>query len=216
MYNVLKILFTGVVLIMLSGCNSGIKGNGEIVSEHREVASFNQIKLSGGYIIDISQGEKQSVELTGESNILPLIETKIDDDTLTIGCKKDISINPSQDLKIKITTPDIQSLSISGSAKGKISDINNRDFNLEISGSSKIDVQGKSKNMKINISGSGDINAKDMAITGSNIKISGSGKVTLGEVKELNVNIAGSGKIYYGGNPKISQKIAGSGSLIKL
>jgi len=234
MYNVIKNLLAGVMCVMLLGCHSGFKGNGEIVSEKREVSSFNKIELNGGYTIDISQGEKQSVELTGESNILPFLETKIDGGTLIVCCKKGISIKPGKDIKIKIITPVMESLSINGGGKGKVYDLHNRDFNLDLSGSNKIEVQGKSENLKMKISGSGNVDAGEFALTASNINISGSGKVTLGNLKEsnikisgsgkvnlgelekLNVNISGSGTVYYSGNPKISQKISGSGSLIKI
>ena len=65
----------------------------------------------------------------------------------------------------------------------------------------------------ISISGSGNIDALDLASQVAEIRISGSGSIRVNVQQNLDVRISGSGSVKYRGQPQISQSISGSGSV---
>jgi hypothetical protein len=82
-----------------------------------------------------------------------------------------------------------------------------------ISGSGRIHLGGSAFEHRINISGSGDVRAFDLATTNTYVKISGSGNSEVWTTNYLDVIISGSGSVYYRGNPQINANISGSGGV---
>jgi hypothetical protein len=108
---------------------------------------------------------------------------------------------------------DILSIRISGSGE-----INNNivcnNLTANISGAGKINVSGTGKNTNIEISGSGDFNGTEYQTNNADVRISGSGNISIGISEYLKANISGSGSVKYRGTPKIDYSGSGSGSLI--
>ena len=81
--------------------------------ETRDVSAFTKIESGGSADITVTIGEKQSLTIEADDNILPLIETKVNGDKLTIGSHD--SYSPKTDIKITITVPALDSASVHGS-----------------------------------------------------------------------------------------------------
>ena len=72
------LLLLCTIAVSIFSCNTEtINGNGNVVTESRNTGAFTGIKLMGSMNIDVKAGEQQSVEIKGEENILPYIETFI-------------------------------------------------------------------------------------------------------------------------------------------
>ncbi len=71
------------------GGNS-VKGSGIVKNESRNIAGFSSISISIPARLTIVQGETEGVVLEGDDNILPLIETVVDDRQLQIRFKEKI------------------------------------------------------------------------------------------------------------------------------
>jgi hypothetical protein len=85
-----------------------------------------------------------------------------------------------------------------------------------ISGSGNIHLFGKQNagELKVFISGSGNVKAIEFPSDNVDVKISGSGNCWVNAtVKKLFVRLAGSGNVIYRGNPSIDSSVAGSGKV---
>jgi len=213
-----------------------IKGNGNISSSERNLASFKNIRCAGSYEVELTQGEGSSVKIETDENLLPYIETEVNGDELRIHTKEDINIRTSDKIKVYIITKELESFKLSGSGNIKTMnkftggdhldldisgsgnmhfDVNTPTINSDISGSGDIYLSGETKDSKIEIAGSGNYHADGLKAENATVKIAGSGDAWLFADSKLDINIAGIGNVYYKGNATVNQNIAGTGKIQK-
>ncbi|MBU1240780.1 DUF2807 domain-containing protein [Myxococcota bacterium] len=212
----MKLLLIAILLpISLLACNiSGVKGSGVIIEEKRQVTPFTAVEISGGYTLTLSVGAKESLTLSGDDNLLPLIESSVEAGVLKLKNKK--AISPKSPIVLKITTKSLSSLKIFGSLSGSVSGVSGGPFAASVSGSCSLTVTGKCDALKIRIAGSGNVNARGLSAKSAHTTISGSGKIAVAVTDSIHAKISGSGEISYAGNPsKVEKSISGSGKIFK-
>lgn len=104
---------------------------------------------------------------------------------------------------------------LSGSGNFNLA-IDSNEFELNLSGSGNVHLKGTADNFTTKLSGSGDIDAGSLKSKNVDVNVSGSGnsKVTCNE--KLTARVSGSGNIKYTGNPeKRDVKVSGSGNISK-
>lgn len=228
-YLILILLLFAVVTA--SGCvNQGSSGSGKIVNESRDVSSFNQIDLNGMGELIITHGDKESVTIEAEDNLMPYIKTNVNNNKLTISFENNMPM-PTKSVKIHVTVKDINSINVSGSGKINSNNLNANDLTIsvngagesilnnlnaqslkmKITGAGKMTVSGNVNDQTIDISGAGEHNANNLASKSASISINGGGKATVKVSDTLNAIINGAGEISYIGSPKINQQINGAG-----
>ena len=76
-------LFT---LSIASACGVGrtLRGSGDIITENREVSGFDRVSLSGFGEVTIEVGEKESLTVTTDDNIMPYVHTEVKNNTLIL------------------------------------------------------------------------------------------------------------------------------------
>ena len=202
--------------------------------ETRDVYDFSSIGLSIHAELYISQGSSYKVEIEASEDELAIIETIVKDGHLKIKTNRN---NPRfKDVKIWVTTPDINGLHmsgsglimaetpvssdelelrISGSGKIKIKELTGGECEVSISGSGDVYLGGTARELGLSISGSGSLHAADLQVNECDVRLSGSGSCEVDATVELNVSISGSGKVTYFSNPQIDASISGSGKIKK-
>lgn len=229
-------LFSLVALFALTGCDKDlicVKGSGEKVVQEIPMESFDAIELSIGADVELTQGERQYVEIEGQQDIIDNIKLDVTNGVWKIKHKKCVLTH--KDVTIRITLPELTSVKISGSGDVittntftglddldlKISGSGDMDvaaeantLDLKISGSGNIDLYGFANAQSIDVSGSGDINSFEFPVSSCDIDIHGSGNCEVTVESNLDVKISGSGDVYYKGNPAIDVQMSGSGNLI--
>ena len=232
-----RLLVTSLLFIfLLAACNLGTRGSGKIITEERSVSGFDQVSLTGSGDVSIAQGDSESLVIEAENNILPLLESKIVDGTLTIGPKANNVINPTKPVKYMITmrsingldasgsgkinaaeiTTSVLDLGISGSGEINILTLNADTLNLKIAGSGNVEIGGQVTDQVINISGSGKYKGDNLDSRIADTKVSGSGSAVVRVEDALDVSISGSGGVSYYGDPIVKSDISGSGSVERL
>ena len=152
----------------------------------------------GSANISYHQDTRSHVEIHGSDNIIPLVETYVDGNTLIIKFKKNVSIWKGK-LEIKVFAPELNKLTINGS--GNIKLINgiqtSKDIEFHINGSGNIQGEGLNcRRMAVSINGSGDVRLQQIESQECQAGISGSGNINLkGKAIQAKYSIAGSGNI---------------------
>lgn len=106
--SLLLVLVTGLSLVLTAGsCLQGkhVVGSKNYISQEVKADHFNEIKLLGSANISYHQDTRSHVEIHGSDNIIPLVETYVDGNTLMIKFKKNVSIWKGK-LEIKVFAPD--------------------------------------------------------------------------------------------------------------
>jgi hypothetical protein len=230
-------LFTvlaGALLIMgFTSCifsfNNGIKGNGNIVKEKRNVSDFNKIEISGYYKVFLTQGDENSLEIKADENLMEYLKTKTEDNELEISVKK--SINPTKVPVIFLTFKDLKSIDLNGACEilgqnflkfDKLEvegsgatyfdlDMKAAEVDFDLSGATKITLSGKADNVKFDGSGAIKISAFEFTINNCDIDLSGASSAGINVTGNLKIDLSGASNLLYKGNPKII-KIETSGA----
>lgn len=209
-----RTLLAAMILITVAGCdvNFGIKGSGNIQTESRDVEAFHAVALSGIGDVNISFGETQSVSITTDDNLLPIIETTVEDGELRIRSKE--SINPSKSLQVEIVTTSLDAASVSGTGDINIVDARGEHLKLRISGTGDIQANGQVQNLNVTVSGVGDAEIKDLKAENVTVRVSGTGDAEVFASKSLDARVSGVGDITCYGNPSdVKQKASGIGDI---
>ena len=218
--------------LMITSCKR-VRGDGHLEKESRNVSGFKGVRSHGSMDIYLTTGANYSVEIEADGNLLEYIETEIKGDDLDIGTRDNVSLRPRNHMKVYITAPSFDKLTVSGSGniytKNKIqteslalrvsgsgniqTEVDAASVDTDISGSGAIEVKGNAKKLHSEIAGSGELSAKNLVTEEAELRVAGSGNARVNVSKELKVSIAGSGDVQYTGDAHVSSNIAGSGSV---
>jgi hypothetical protein len=234
------LLSAACFVLFATACNyvfkKTIHGDGNITTSERNISSANRIKCSGSYDVQLTKGSPTSVKITADQNLQSYIVTDVNGSELNIHYQNDINLDPTQKIKVFVTTDKLEGFQLNGSGNvnttnkftggarldvgiagsGNIHfDVNTPQVNSSISGSGDIYISGETRNSKINIAGSGNYHADDLKSENVKVEIAGNGDAHLFANSTLDIHIAGVGNVYYKGNPSITQNIAGSGKIKK-
>ncbi|NOQ92949.1 MAG: DUF2807 domain-containing protein [Flavobacteriaceae bacterium] len=227
--------------LLITGCNAQkygrIKGSGDVISATRTVGSFEKVGVSGSfdvYLVKGKEGKEGKIDIKIEDNLLDYLVTEVKDGKLKIKWKKGTNISTRKGVVLTVYFKGINAVGLSGSGdivakdliktdhfKVAVSGSGDIDLELEantleasVSGSGDLDLKGEVKEFSASVAGSGDISAYDLSSEKADLKVSGSGGMTLTVTKELKAKVAGSGDIKYKGNPRIEDiKVSGSGNV---
>jgi hypothetical protein len=212
----------------------GVRGNGDVLKETRQVPSFNGLEISGAFKVIIKQGATEEVVIEADANILPLIKTEVVGGELKIYTNKPIH-NPTV-MKAYITVKELKDIDVSGAvdieSEGRLNlqelsidasgasdsklDLQVQKLTLDCSGASKMKFAGSANIFEMELSGASDIFAFDLVSESCDIEISGAGNAQINVSKRLSAEVSGAGTIRYKGSPtEIDQEVSGAGSIKK-
>ena len=223
------LLFLAVAAIAVS-CIINLGGNGSVwVGEYteegidhtevREVGHFRAVASSLPANVYYVQADKQEVRVESTEEFASKVLTTVEDGILTL--KLEPGRYPKLILRVVVSSPDIEKLSVSGSgnlfhegvlhASGSLA--------LKVSGSGDI-VTGEidSRDFDAQCSGSGSIRVGTLACDDFDGKVSGSGNVRMGRIScdDFEAGVSGSGDFFVdkltstGG---ASVRVSGSGNV---
>jgi hypothetical protein len=212
----------------------GVKGNGNVMTEDREVSNFSGIKVSGAYTIYLSQDDKCSLRVVTDENIQKIIKTEVKNGVLYI--KNETSIRDAKKMELYICFKNLRfikangaislknenvlkfdelEIEINGASSAKL-ELSANKLSIDNSGASSIYLKGKAKELNIDISGAGSVNAIDFQVNEARVDISGVGAGKVYVEDKLRVSISGIGSVKYKGDPAVTSDISFLGSLTKI
>jgi hypothetical protein len=148
------------------------RGSGNVQHETRVVGEFSGVSVQSGIRGEVKIG-KQHVDLEAEDNVLPLVETIIDDGVLVVRFKPHLSLNTSKEVVVHVTAPSIDLLESSGGSK----------MRAELA---PVD------DLKIESSGGGDVQAHQVAVKKLRAAVSGGGALVLdGSADDVKLSMSG-------------------------
>ena len=187
--------------------------------EERTVKYFDAISNTCPFDVIYEQSDKQYVIVEGDEVYFDRISTNVSRGVL------EIKIDPSRyrnvRLRVKVGCPDITMISMNGSGSIKcVSDIyTDDDLVLQVSGSGDIVAKDiECSNLKTSVAGSGDIYVSSIESADVSVSVTGSGDWGAKLIKSLNLSmaVAGSGDINIAEvdiEDTMSASVAGSGDI---
>lgn len=146
----IKAISATIVSLMIVSCNGridvgkSIKGSGNVITEQRNVDSFDKVTVCCGLECEIIQSPNFKVTVEADDNLIKNIKTRVENGTLTISTNYNNYINVSSK-KITVEMPEIKSLeTTSGSSLKASKMINETNLSLKSSSGSTMNVKAES------------------------------------------------------------------------
>lgn len=214
-----------------------VQGSGNVKKQSRELAHFTGVSLSLPAAMELRIGNTESVTIETDDNLLPLIETVIENGTLKIRPAKRNSILHARTMKIVVYAKEVERLSLGGSGSIDADALRGKKLSFDLGGSGSIRLKGvegeavainvggsgnfrsgagKADSLSVSIGGSGDVDLGLVQSKEASVSLAGSGTALVWATSGLSVTIAGSGDVNYYGDPKVSRSVVGSGTTKRL
>jgi hypothetical protein len=215
---------------------ASVTPSGKVVTESRAVGAFTGISVTVPGTVVVRQGEAAPVAIDADDNLMPIIETVVERGVLKIRFKDNASTTGRATVRVLVSAPAIDSLtvggsgeilseaikagaldiSVAGSGDVKIAKLEAGTLKTSVAGSGDVRVAGRADDLSVSIAGSGDVEAPRLQTRRAKVSIAGSGDVALWATESLDVSSVGSGDVAYYGDPALKKSFIGSGSVKRL
>lgn len=200
-----NIVNTGTV----GGC---VQGSGSAKAETRSLSTFRSMEVDGAYTVRIVCQKDQSIAISADDNLLPLILTEVQDGILRVTSKK--SICASAPMTLTITVKSLDLIRSSGANEFQVQNLKGESLEVELSGSSSMTLDGKVDELNAKIDGASGLVAGQLKAKEVSVAISGAGSAEVHASKRLQGDITGVGSIRYAGQPgEVVRNITGWGDI---
>jgi hypothetical protein len=210
-----------------------VQGSGKVVQETRQVGRFHGVELNLGGNVEVRTGSDGPIAIEADDNVLPLVETVVENGVLQIrSAKKKLQLDTRR-LKVVVPAREIDSLGVAGSGSmsaGKLhgaklklelagsgtldaTGIDMKAVSIDVAGSGKLQAAGNAEKLEVSVAGSGNADATRLAARQVEADVAGSGQVTVTAHQSLAASVAGSGSVAYYGDPQVTRSVAGSGTV---
>jgi hypothetical protein len=227
---------SGVGQIQFGGIGETVTGSGKLMTETRTVSGVSRVELMIDANLEIQQGPQESLLVTGDDNILPMLQTAVVGGKLNIRYRPQVNVQGLHQPKLVLIVKDLSGLRLSSSGTVKVGPLTTGNFNIELTSSCNVNIQGiQADKITTNITSSGDITiqgianslvlhvtssgnfqAGDLKVQEAKVTLTSSGDVTLWVIESLDADLSSSGNIAYYGNPSTRQDISSSGHLVPM
>jgi hypothetical protein len=178
---------------------SGIKGSGVSASERRDVSGFKGIDVGGVFEVEVAAGNEFKVEVEADDNLLPYIETNVDNGVLEIRTNQRLKSHTP--IRVRVWAPNIESVDASGVCKVSLTGVKNSELKIDTSGASKATLAGETNSLSVSLSGASSVDAENLKAVTGDIEASGASGATVFVTGRLVSHASGASKIAYLGNP---------------
>ena len=224
---------------VLPGGLSPVRGSGRVVSEEREVSGFSGVMLGTIGEMTITLGDRDSLRIEADDNVLPYLESRVQGGELKIESKP--RTNFSLPLKvhyyvtvkkldsiyvgsvgsITVESPDLDatrfSITVASVGRVNLAGLRAETLNVDISSVGDVEIMtGEVTAQKIDISSVGSYKAGNLRSKSATVDVSSVGNVTLWVDETLDVKITSVGSVQYYGRPRVTSNVTSVGKLVSL
>lgn len=213
-----KLFICLMTLSMFVGCTftwGGVRGSGVIKTESREVSGFSAISSKSIGRIIVQQTGKESLTITADDNILPLLESRVTDNILYLSIAKDVHMNPNKPIEFVVDVKSLESLKIDGVGSIEAKGIQGKKLAVSLDGVGSMTIAGSVDVLDLNLSGVGSFNGEDFKTKQATVRHDGVGSAVVNVSEQLDATLSGVGSLEYIGSPQIRESKKGLGSIKK-
>ena len=239
----------GIVLSAIgvaTGCHGNfligapaIAGSGVSKEETRAVDAFHALEAGNAVQVNVTvtPGAKPSLKISGDDNLVPLIESVSRDGTLILRLKDNSSISTKLPLLAEVVVSELDGVEASGAANVKVkggAKVNR--FTARASGAAQVSVEGvessqavatatgasqvtlsgSAASLKVEASGASRVKAQALPVEDADVSISGASSVALTATKSVAGDVSGASQLEVHGSPaRKTVSISGASQVVE-
>ena len=203
-----------------------IEGSGNVITKDITVKSFDELNASGVFNLLLSQGDKESLRIEADDNLMDLFIIENEGSTLKIKMKKNSNFNSKKQLKVYVTFKTLKSMDLgmvggtSSDEKLKFTDLKLKNqsvgsvslnmtlqtLSMENQSVGSVKLEGSAESAIVKNNSVGSINAGNFVVQKMDIENNGVGSATVNAEKELKYSDSFLGKVSNRGNATVKKK----------
>jgi hypothetical protein len=208
-------------LIALTGLGCGVHfrfdgparvGSGIVAKQHRETPQFRRVQVGGATQVIVTLADNTDAEIEFDDNLLDIVSLETRGDTLIIRTRE--SYNSKHSLKVRLSTPQLKSLVLSGASTAHVDGVSAQEFELELSGASSATVNGTARKLSTAASGASKVRCFELITESTTATLSGASSAEVYATASLSVNASGASSLRFRGSPKdVKRQVSGASSI---
>ncbi len=191
-----------------------VVGSGIFASEERDVRDFHGIVASGVGRIEVRHGATESLRVSTDDNILPILTSRVENGLLVLGA--DRPFQNTHDVLFEVTVRELDRLTLGGVLGVEISGLDSERFEAEIGGVSVVKIAGRADHQELAVAGVSRYDARDLASRTVAIDISGPSSAVVRVSDALTGSCLGGARLEYIGNPSVDVTVGPASSVRRL
>ena len=201
------------------------------------ITSFDRIRVTGPFDVQVHVGGAPSARATGPQEAIDRLSVEQNGNVLVVkplpGGWGGWPMGFHGKLVVEVSTPSLNNATLAGSGNVAIDRVKGDQLDLALSGSGNLSVAavdvthlaatmtgsgdlsiaGRAGDAKAMLTGSGDLKGAQLATDVADVRLIGSGDLSIGARRAAKVNLAGSGDITIAGPANCSITRTGSGDV---
>jgi hypothetical protein len=216
------------------GEDSGEPGSGNIVTEIREVAGFDQIVFQSEGDVTVAVGTSESLMVEVDDNLQQYIEASITEGTLTIVAATDIAPTETPIFTIGVSTltgidlagagsisvdtvgSERLSVVLTGAGDVNVDSLEVGELSVRLDGVGTITLAGTADRQEVTVAGVGSYEGSAVATRSAIVEARGGAAAVVWVSEELDAVAVDAGAISYYGSPVVTEEVSGGGSVTAL
>ena len=224
----LRPLLIAITLLLASGVALGQS------REKIEVSNFDGLRVSNAFVVEISVGNKESLDIEIDERYREDLIAEVRNGTLIIGLENSRSNRRMRESpRAYLTVKSLREVNISGAVSLRTLDVLKgdkleidmsgasvvrmevevEDLYIEASGACVMNFEGTADNQYIKSSGASTYSAYDLETKTADIRVNGAGSAKVSVSDELDVRASGASSVKYRGSPRVNSDTSGASSV---
>lgn len=192
-----------------------VAGSGTIKTEQREASGFTAIQLDGVGRVVVTLADKESLAITTDDNLLPLIESSVSDGTLYLSIKDSANLQPTDAIEFAVEVKSLDQLTLNGAGHIRAAGVQSSRLDVEVNGVGDVRVAGSVQELRVRLAGTGGFQGDSLAAKNASVSLSGTGDIRVRATDTLDIELSGTGSVTHSGGAKVTQSNTGTGDIRK-
>jgi len=192
-------LVVSVVLVLGAGCGWH-GGSGVVSTSLRGVEAFSAVRLETPIEATVVMGAQQPLELQWDDNLLSLVVTEVEDDTLVVRLAEG-TVYPKLPLTLRAYTPTLNAVTATAASSVTADAVQSSRMDIAASGASTVTLTGTSTDMTVALSGASELAASDFLVQTAAVNASGASEGSVHVTGSITGTVSGSSTLTVSGNP---------------
>ncbi len=210
---------------------SVVKDSSTVKSEDRELVAFSKLNSYIPCKLDVTIGSPQSVKVTCNQESLGKITTEVEGDTLNINSDNlnvecievSVVVDKLESVEVSgagtgafknLAKSGLTKVSINGASNVDLDSVKANDFDVTVSGASKLKAGGNCDNLSLVVSGASGVLLSDLKAENGTVNISGASRCNSRVTGKVSGTISGASSLVLSGNPEVNEVEASGASQI--
>ncbi len=199
------------LFLLLPACRwLGVRGNGHIVTDQRSIEEFSELHAGGSFDVEWRAGSPR-LSITTDENLLPLIKSQIEGDTLRLRTREHIL--PTHGVKVVVSSSRRNGAKLTGASELIAHDLSGDKFAVQTTGAADVKLDGNINELWADMTGASELTAKNLQTRTAGISTTGAASADISVSETLKVDITGAGEVIFHGNPVVSKRVTGAGEV---